>query len=349
METFDIIIIGAGPAGLACAKQAANSGLSTIVFERKSTIGSKVCAGGITWNGLMKHMGSFPTEQDFDHQTISSPRQKAVIKTDHPIIATVDRALLGQKMADNAIDAGAQIRTSHSLVEITEQSVTVKNTVSGEVKIFGFKNLVGADGSSSLVRRNLQVPTEHRGIGFNLHLPIIENEMIWHLDANLFGSGYAWIFPHEKTISIGAYADQKAMPAKELKKNFFSWTKTLGYDLSQGSFKAEYINFDYRGYKFNDNIYLIGDAAGFASGLTGEGIYPAIVSGLAVAREIAGISADHAELNNIIKNNKLHRKILSMSGKSKLIAGLMAEATVLGLRSGIINYKKLEMAGNVNA
>ncbi|MGL1933310.1 MAG: NAD(P)/FAD-dependent oxidoreductase [Desulfotalea sp.] len=344
MNKFDIIIIGAGPAGLACAQRSAELGLTSIVFERKATIGSKVCAGGITWNGLMNYMPSFPTEQNFHSQIIVSPHQRVEVKSKNPIIATVNREKLGHKMAANALNSGAIIKTSHQLTKIENNYVEIKDINTGLLHKYSYRNLVGADGSSSFVRRYLNISCKNRGVGINIQLAKTESKMEWHLNPNLFGSGYAWVFPHATSISIGAYCDQTAINPKILKKNFYSWATALGYDLTNQIFKAEYINFDYQGYKFENNIYLAGDSAGLASGLTGEGIYPAIISGISIANEIAGEDKKHYKLNKIIKNNIMHRKVIYLSGKNKFIANLLAEATVFGLKSGIINYKKLEMA-----
>lgn len=49
---YDVVIIGAGPAGLACATGLARSGLSILILEQKDNIGPKVCAGGLTRKNL---------------------------------------------------------------------------------------------------------------------------------------------------------------------------------------------------------------------------------------------------------------------------------------------------------
>lgn len=48
METYDVIIIGAGPAGLKCAEILGNSKLKVLLIDKKKTIGPKICAGGLT-------------------------------------------------------------------------------------------------------------------------------------------------------------------------------------------------------------------------------------------------------------------------------------------------------------
>ena len=69
------------------------------------------------------------------------------------------------------------------------------------------------------------------------------------------------------------------------------------------------INYDYKGYEFG-NKFLIGDAGGFASGLTGEGIYFAIKSGADVADKIINEECDCSNINHILKVKSFEEKIL---------------------------------------
>ena len=113
--------------------------------------------------------------------------------------------------------------------------------------------------------------------------------------------------------------------------------------LSEHKGQAEFINFDYRGYHFN-NIFLVGDAAGLASGLTGEGIYPAIVSGEAVARCIVNPQFNPVELLKMIKNHSRHRRIVAILGKNKFFSTVLAELVTFCLKKNLINFSAAEMA-----
>ena len=181
------------------------------------------------------------------------------------------------------------------------------------------------------------------GIGINYQLPGSYPRMEWHLNSRFFAGGYAWVFPHRQTISIGAYVDARVMKAKQLQKNLLVWGGQAGHSLSSGKAEAEYINFDYRGYRF-DNIFLIGDAAGLASGLTGEGIYPAIVSGEEVARCIADADYIPRDLHRMINNHRRHRQMVTRLGKSPFIATLLAEGIAFALRTRLLNFSAAEMA-----
>ncbi|MBN4063914.1 NAD(P)/FAD-dependent oxidoreductase [Desulfocapsa sp. AH-315-G09] len=337
------LIIGAGPGGLACAKILAELGIDTLVLERKKIIGPKVCAGGITWSGLISRVPETLAEKSFPKQYIKTPFQEISIQEKAPIIATVNREKLGQYMAQLAEDAGAKLRTGVIVRKISTGTVRVVDKEHGTEEAISFDNLVGADGSSSRVRRFLKLENKRLGIGINYQIAGDVPKMEWHLNNQLFGNGYAWIFPHAETISIGAYVDRNRMGPGKLKNNLVNWARKQGYDLDQHSAKAEYINYDYQGWNF-DNIFLTGDAAGLASGLTGEGIYPAIISGEQVARTIANPEHSTDIMDNLISRHDKHSKMVAISGKNGLLNSVLAELVTLGLRSGMIKFSKLEMA-----
>ena len=129
----DILVIGAGPGGLACAKLLALHGLQVIVLERKKEIGAKVCAGGITWDGLIKLVPENLIERSFCDQYVFSNHQKVVVRESNPIIATINRKTLGKWMANQALQAGAEIAVDMRVCGIDGLKVTVK-TGSGETK-----------------------------------------------------------------------------------------------------------------------------------------------------------------------------------------------------------------------
>lgn len=341
--SFDVIIVGAGPGGLACAEITAAQGFKTLVLERKQIIGKKVCAGGVTWNGLVKKVPIDIFERQFENQYIFTRSQKVVVSALTPIIATVNRVKLGQQMSDKAFQAGAEIRLGCQVASISGNEITFFDKTTKKLERQNFTYLVGADGSSSLVRRHLGLPVRDVGIGINYQLPGNYQHMEWHLDSSLFSSGYSWVFPHRETVSIGAYVDARVMKAKKLSENLLKWGEKSGFPLSAYKGKAEYINFDYRGYHFN-NIFLIGDAAGLASGLTGEGIYPAIVSGEAVAKCVVNPHFNPVELNQMIKNHTRHRKMVSILGKNKLLSTILAELVTFCLKKKLINFSAAEMA-----
>jgi len=341
--SYEVIIVGAGPGGLSCAALTASHGFKTLVLERKKIIGPKVCAGGVTWNGLVKTVSDDIWERQFATQHICTRYQQAKISAKTPIIATVNRAKLGEQMASKAQQAGVEIRLGCQVTAINGNELTFCNKTTGLVERKKFTFLVGADGSSSFVRRHLGIPVQQMGIGINYQLAGSYPRMEWHFDSTLFASGYAWVFPHQETVSVGAYADARVIKAKTLQKNLISWGVKSGYQLGTGKSQAEFINYDFRGWRFN-NIFLVGDAAGLASGLTGEGIYPAIVSGKAVANCIINPHFMPHTLTKLIRNHGRHRRLVSILGSNRFCSTFLAELITFSLRKNLISFSAVEMA-----
>ena len=258
---YDALIVGAGPGGLACAAKLAQANVKVLVVDRKSVIGPKACAGGITWNGIVPRVPEYLIEQAFADQTIITRFQNICVSEKHPIIATIDRKNLGQFMAREARKRGADIATSALIETLSEDSATLHSLTSQKRYTVHFDYLIGADGSTSKVRKFLKIPTQHTGVGVNFQVEGSYRKMEWHLLSNYFHSGYGWIFPHKNSFSIGAYIPYQVFSGSALKNRTLKWAKDSGIDLHHLKCSAGYINFDYRGYQF-DRTFPVGDAAG---------------------------------------------------------------------------------------
>ncbi|MCX5864266.1 MAG: NAD(P)/FAD-dependent oxidoreductase [Deltaproteobacteria bacterium] len=340
MRKFHTVIVGGGPGGLACATLLALQGQEVLVLERNREIGPKVCAGGIP--AAAQDLG-FPEalwERSFTRQQINSNWQHTVIQDEKPIIRTVDRGRLGRWMAERAVTAGVTIATNSLVLKINEDKVVTRGD-----EEFGYDFLVGADGSSSLVRRQMGIPTEKMGVGINYQIAGDFPEMQWHLNTDLFGNGYAWIFPHQDTASIGVYARRSTSKPGMLLNSLHRWAADHGHELKSRQPQAALINFDFRGWRFN-NRFLIGDAAGLASGLTGEGIYSAIVSGEETARTILDSGYESKKMAQLIKKHQQHAGLLELASGGKLTGKLILESMVFCLRTGLIPFSALEMGIN---
>lgn len=338
MDKFEVIIVGGGPGGLSCASALAEAGVRVMLLERRKTIGRKVCAGGITWDGLIRRVPEHLIERSFTEQRIFSNWQSVRFRRKSPIIATVNRERLGQWMRDEAVNAGAEVRTGCNVREIRDQKIIATDEQGGTLTL-GWDHLVGADGSSSMVRRYLNIPAEKMGVGMNYQAPGAYEHMEWHLNTSLFRNGYGWIFPHRETVSIGAYRPQTGIPPVRFKKRLLGWAESRGFHLDEVPAQAELINFDYRGFEFG-RVWLVGDAAGLASGLTGEGIHPAIVSGESVARKIIDPNFPAIEIARMVSKQRRHQHIIDLAAKNATSCTLLMETLVLLLRLRLINFQK---------
>lgn len=314
MKNYDVIIVGGGPAGLNCAYELSKSNKKVLLLEQNKEIGSKVCAGGLTRKSI-NHLGLPKNMIDcsFRRVVINTPSRKKIVRSDNVIINTIDRARLGRWQLKRLKKKNVDIRTNAKVTEIKEKCIMVNNT-----EKIGFKFLVGADGSCSIVRRFLGINNEKVGVGMQYIIPTEDyKEIEIFLDYKIFRTWYAWIFPHKGYVSIGCGADPNALPIDRLKRNFDLWLKKKNIDVSKAKFESALINLGYEGYRFG-GMFLIGDAAGLASELTGEGIYEALVSGEEVAKEIIDKNYIPKKLDQLVKNKKRHNRItkwLELFGK----------------------------------
>ncbi len=312
MKSYDVVIVGAGPAGLNSAKELASRKKSVLVLEKNNVVGPKICAGGLTRRDV-KYM-DLPEnllEYKFKEITIHTPIQNAVVKSDRPSVYTIDRKDFGQWQFKLVKNLGVEVRTGSKVSKIGKNYVVVN----GSEKV-GFKYLVGADGSASIVRKYLGLGTDNLVTGIQYIVPTNEyRKLEIFFDSDIFHSWYAWIFPHRGYVSIGCGCVLDSISPSNIRKNFDKWLKSENINVSKGKLEVFPINYDYKGYKFG-NVYLAGDAAGLASAYSGEGIYQALVSGEEVAKSIIDKNYVSDKMGDIIKENRLHRRVVAFLDKS---------------------------------
>ncbi|MDF1613574.1 NAD(P)/FAD-dependent oxidoreductase [Desulfurivibrio dismutans] len=330
------IIIGAGPAGLACATVLAAAGREVLVLERLPGPGPKPCAGGVPTGALEPEMPPELLERSFHRQRIVTALQDFQLQGHEPIIHTVNREKLGHWMKQQAEAAGAVVFGGTRALRINNQ---VLITDRGE---FRFQYLVGADGSNSLVRRHLGLPLALAGIGITYQVPGHFPEMEWHLDPALFGSGYAWIFPHRDSASVGVYAFRRRLRSHLLHDRLHLWARRRGVQLDEARPRASLVSFDYRGSRFGQ-FFLAGDAAGLASGLTGEGIAAALYSGRAVAETILADHGQAPDLAALLTRHHQHSRLVRLTARLPPAGRLILETLALALRLGLLQPDSLEI------
>ena len=340
---YDVVIIGAGPGGLRCAALLADNGVKVLVLERSSKIGRKVCAGGITWGGLISSLPDSLIQRTFTIQKVSTRYQNIVIGGVEPMIGTVNRMELGSYMAERATQQGAEIIWGGRAESISADRV--RFTAAGRSCEAHYDFLVGADGSSSKVRKFLGIDKTAPQCGIGIHYLVADGgeDMTWNFNADFFGSGYSWIFPHREYASMGAYLADSSIAPLQLKKELGRWLDGQGIEITGARFEADKINIDYRGWSFGSR-FLIGDAAGLASPLTGEGINPAIVSAEAVAMKIIDGSHVPKSLERVISRHRKHQTLSRTAGRSRFLSLVLSEFSGVLLRTKMIGFEKFEMA-----
>jgi len=318
---YDVVIVGAGPAGLRCAEVLAVAGKDVLVLEKNKVVGPKVCAGGLTLKDLDLGIPERLIQRKFKKVFVHSSLQTSEVKSDKPFIATILRKDLGQWMLKKARKAGVEIKTNSEVSRISKKFVVVNN------KEIHFDYLIGADGSNSIVREFLGVKTEKVGQCFQYLFKGKFKDLEIFSDFNKFGH-YVWIFPYKNYVSVGTGRDLSrdynlGLSVSQIRDNFDKWCGER-FGIKKSKFEAAIVNYDYRGFDFG-NIFLVGDAAGFASGLTAEGIYAAIKSGEDVAKKIINPNYNCENINKILKIKKTEDDILKSLESNRLIGEIESE------------------------
>ena len=310
MEVFDVIIVGAGPAGLRCAEILGPSGKKILVLEKKPITGPKVCAGGITRKSLeLMEIPDSLFELKINKARIVGPHRDFTTKgTKNPFTFIINRKTFGQWQQEKLKKYNnITLINNAQVTEIQDHFVVVNHK-----KNYKYQYLVGADGATSKVRRFLQLPSEKYLISFQYLIPKIHSKRFEiHMNDRYFRSGYGWIFPHADHLAVGCLANPRKVPVNTLKKGFLEWLRKEKLDVSDAVYQSFPIAYDYRGYRFG-NIFLCGEAAGLASGLTGEGIYAALLSGEEIAKII--INPDHPEeqMKTLLRYKKIQDRFLNI-------------------------------------
>jgi geranylgeranyl reductase family protein len=329
-ESFDVLIAGAGPAGSFAAERLARGGLKVALFDGRPPGEPKACGGGVTakalkaWPHLLEAVG-----RTVDELEMYSPSGKCLhLMLDEPF-AIYSRIAFDSFLRERARTTGAQVVAT----KITARNI--KRTGDGwtlrdaDGNNWSGKMLVGADGANSAIAKKLAGPLQASDmeVAFGYRAPLPETDEVPTVIAFLPGwVGYAWAFPRLDHISFGIATTQDAFEHKALDE--LLWQFMVGYYQKQDDRKAkiwaelnqsatanleERLRATAESYAARipgladhtwdqrracgDGWALLGDAAGFADPVTGEGIYYALRSAeLFADAYLAGQPENYEEL-----------------------------------------------------
>lgn len=315
IDRFDVLIVGAGPAGSFAAERLAKGGARVALFDGRPEGEPKACGGGVTakalkaWPHLLDAVG-----RTVDELEMYSPSGKRLhLKLDEPF-AIYSRVAFDSYLRDRAREAGAKVlfeKITARGITRTESGWTLRSASgkdpSGE---WSGKVLVGADGANSAIAKKLAGPLEASDmeVAFGYRTPLPETGDAPTVIAFLPGwVGYAWAFPRLDHISFGIATTQEAFAHKALDDLLWQfmvgyyrqredakaniWKRGRGSDSSliEKNLRSTAESYAARIPGLSDETWdkrracgegwaLLGDAAGFADPVTGEGIYYALRS-----------------------------------------------------------------------
>lgn len=302
-----VIIIGGGPAGSSCAWRLNHYGIECLILDKQPFPRSKLCAGWITpqvIDDLSIDVSTYPhTLTSFSEFHIHLFNKEMTLKVQQYAIRRkeFDYWLLERSGVPIYLHTVQEIKHSRDHFQIDN--------------LFCCSYLVGAGGTYCPVYRTFFKRSNPRPK--NLLITTLEEEFpcdiqdynchLWFLYNKL--SGYAWYVPKRDgyvNIGIGGYLEKLKSHHDSIANQWQCFTRELErISLVNGHrFNAKGYNYYIRNRTDSlqiDRIYLIGDAAGLATRDMGEGIGPAVRSGIAVADAIA--SGKRFSLSSVKKHS----------------------------------------------
>ncbi|OKI02292.1 hypothetical protein A6A06_14655 [Streptomyces sp. CB02923] len=210
---WDVIVVGAGPAGATAARVAAERGQRVLLLERASLPRYKTCGGGLVGAAVAALPPSFrvPSLDHIDQITVSNRfRNPRTVTHNEPTAHMVYRAAFDAALTEMAVEAGAVLRESTVVTALEPAAHSVTVTVDKGRRL-NARCVVGADGSSSRVARHVAVRCEQVDLALEVEIPVTGPvARNWRgrtlLDWGALPGSYAWVFPKGDQLTIGVLA-----------------------------------------------------------------------------------------------------------------------------------------------
>ena len=286
---YDVIVVGAGPAGSVAARRCAQLGLKTLLLEKATLPRYKACGGGVPMSAL-SHL-DFPLEPTLIEGEcfgvkVRYGRHSVDVRRPYRLGIYTSRDRFDAFLASKAVEAGAELHESERAVsiDVLESHAIVRCPRSA----YRTRIIIGADGAHSVVARHLRPPFRRDRVGIacdvalSAHEVAVDDAQLAVIDLGAVRYGYGWVFPRAEYIGvgIGAPASKLLNPGESLRQFLCS----LG--VQRDNVAPHWHVLPAGGYRrktFADRIMLVGDAAGYVDPLFGGGLEMAVRSGIFAA------------------------------------------------------------------
>ena len=278
-QLYDVIVVGAGPAGSYIAHELASSGYDVAVFEEKNAPGLNVCCTGIISTECFQSLdpGTDVILTKVNSAKFFSPSGRCLrLQTEKVQAYVVNRLLFDKAIASKAQSQGAQYFFSSPVIDIIpgKDSIQAETLCFGAREIFSARAVVLANGFRPKLPRKLslgKIKSFLVGAQAEIEAKNVDEPEVY------FGQGiapgaFAWLVP---TSTNKAYAgllalSQAKLHLQKLLNNLSCQGRITSREVKIGQ-KAIPVGTLARSY--GDRVLVIGDAAGHVKPTTGGGIY----------------------------------------------------------------------------
>lgn len=340
---YDIVVVGAGPAGLSAAYAAAKNGASVIVLEKDDGIAYNVRTSGVSWIEEIRNFGI--TEEHYNpikNYAFFSPSNEVMINGKEPKCCVLNVRSAYQHLAFEAASAGAKImvkaNVTNAIVKNERISGVKVNTPKGELSI-NADLVIDSTGFSTAIGRKLGFVSEWKryGVGaeYECYAENVDSDT-WTLmvGSEYSPAGYAWVFPLSKNrVRIGVGIGRPESGEEPLDRlNSILEKKVKPLD-RMGKIEPVELHYGFipnegvRESTVADGFILVGDSAGQANPLVLEGIRYAIEFGR-LAGDIGAKSLQHGATKESLQE---YDQIWRSRVQSKIAAALKVQSRWLSL------------------
>lgn len=350
---FDCIIVGAGPAGSSAAYHLAKQGHSVLVLDKASFPRTKSCGGGVSPAVAQWFDFDFtPIVQNHVSQvkyTFKMGDPAEVELQDVTPMWMVKRSQFDNFLIEQATVKGAEFKsgvevTGASLQGDTWQVQTSDGTFEGKYLIAAdganstVAKLIGMEDTSTIAAASLQVPGELSD----------RRKMTAFFDFGSLKNGFMWCFPKADGYSLSAaYVRNPKGKSDELKKQLTKYAELFDLDASQGEYKEHPLNLWQKDRPLHsDRALLVGEAAGMVDPLIGEGIRPAMYTGVKAAGAVS--SALKGEANALADYTaSINQEWGANLAKADFLAGLFYKAPKIAYKMGVKRPAAGQLMGKI--
>lgn len=295
--SYDVVVVGAGPAGCAAGSCLGAAGLHVAIVEKADLPREKVCGNLIS--GFCLSL----LEREIPDRIVRSKVYGARIVGGHevqvqwpePIAISVRRAAFDAQLLQWALDDGAACISPAAVASIGVRGGGCETVLASGRRLYS-KYVIGADGALGVTGRYVRggrLRKWAQGIAFVAEIPrdcFIDEyrrlERLIYLDVGSVRGGYAWIFPQGDVLNIGV--GSALLLARGLRDKFDAYVRRRLCDQD--------LRYSPRAHPLplggiprricRNRVLLTGDAAGVIDPISGEGVSFAIRSGQLAARAI---------------------------------------------------------------
>lgn len=320
-NSFDVVIVGAGPAGGLAAERVARKGYSVALIEEHREIGEPIQCGGLVTPRVFDYVKCKETIIGEVHGAeIYSPKGRCLRIDGHETEAVVvDRAMFDRAIVTEAVRAGAKtfLGAQAQGAERDEAGVAVHVDQDGATKTIHGKIVIGCDGVRSNVAKWFDILRPKKILpGFEVEMAGVRGDpgLVKLFVGNEIAPGFfGWIIPSGDTARVGlclgqgnAYAFLEQMLQNPIVQRYTKGAQPILYIVG-----GIPIGFPRRTYA--DNVMIVGDAACQAKATSGGGIFTSLHCA-SLAAEVA-VQALEAKDYSARMMHRYHRAWTKSIGK----------------------------------